>query len=44
MIFALVALTARLEATKRVLSEEKADRLAVHQSLAEEKAVRLVTD
>jgi hypothetical protein len=44
MISALVALTAQLEAAEKVLSKEKAGRLATDQSLAMETATRQVND
>jgi hypothetical protein len=44
MISTLVALTAQLEATEKVLSEEKAARLAADRSLAEAKAARQLAD
>jgi hypothetical protein len=39
-----VALTAKLEAAKKALVEEKDSRLVADQSLAEERATRLVAD
>jgi hypothetical protein len=44
MISAIVALTARLEAAKKELSEEKVVRLAADWSLAEEKTAQQVVD
>jgi hypothetical protein len=44
MIFALVALTAQLEAAEKALFEEKAAQLAADRSVAEAKAARQLID
>jgi hypothetical protein len=44
LIFVLVALTARLEAAEKALSEETVAQLAANQPLAEEKAAQQIID
>jgi hypothetical protein len=44
LILLLVALAVHLEAAEKVLSEERASRLATNQYLAEEKAARQLAD
>jgi hypothetical protein len=44
LILVLVALAAHLEASEKALSKERVARLAIDQSLAEEKVARQIAD